>query len=209
MDNLTDCAGLDQFARPCGRAHLEPFGEIDRENPAGFLLDFAYRLQLLEGGQAGLVDHEVLAVPHRFDRQIGALVGDGRTGDQMDAVVFQQLRPLFDARNMRKFLHEALQRHRLVARPEADTFRPDVEQARHLIIDMAVIKPDGGEFQDRLAHLMSLCVQTACSAMPCGGSRMDGKECAGCKAATVQTPDQARSGLHDRLVVSPPLCRFG
>ena len=149
MDHLSDRARFDQFARPRGRAHLEPFGEINRENPAGFLLHFAHGLQLPEGGQAGLVDHEILAVAHRLDRQIGPLVGDGRTGDQMDALVYQQLRPFLYTRNMRKFFHEALQRHGFVTRPEADTFRPDVEQARHLIIDVAVIKPDGGEFEFR------------------------------------------------------------
>jgi hypothetical protein len=81
---------------------------------------------------------------------------------------------------MRKFFHEALQRHGLVTRPETDTFRPDVQKAGDLVIDMAVIKPDGGEFQDWLAHPVSLCVQTAGSMMNDSGSSIGRKERIAC-----------------------------
>jgi hypothetical protein len=38
MDHPTDRSGRDQLPRARRRAHLEPLGEIDREDPPGFRL---------------------------------------------------------------------------------------------------------------------------------------------------------------------------
>ena len=66
------------------------------------------RGQLLEGGHARLVDHEVLAGPHRLDGEVRALAGYGGTGDEVDGGVFEEPAPVCHARDVREALDEAL-----------------------------------------------------------------------------------------------------
>ncbi len=68
MDHPTDRSGRDQLPRARRRPHLEPLGEIDREDPPGLRLHPSDGIELFEGREPRLVDHEILAVAHRLDR---------------------------------------------------------------------------------------------------------------------------------------------
>ena len=63
LHHLADGPGMDQFAGLDRCADLQPLRVADRVDPAGLSLDPAHLGQLLQRGDARLVDHEVLAVP--------------------------------------------------------------------------------------------------------------------------------------------------
>ena len=69
LHDATDGAGLDELAGLHRRAILEPLAVHDRKDALGLGLHPARLGQLLERRDAGLVDHEVLAVLHHANAE--------------------------------------------------------------------------------------------------------------------------------------------
>ena len=72
-----------------------------------------------------------------------------RARDELDRGVGQQPLAIVDARDVRKPLDESLERLRRPPRPEPDALAAGVDQALHLVVDVAVVEPDRREPQGR------------------------------------------------------------
>ena len=93
IDRLHDAADLtrlDQPQRGGHRGHLEALRKADREDTAGFRDDLLQFRELRQRRHAGLVRHDVLAVPHRRRGQGGAVARDGADDDDVDGGIFHQ-----------------------------------------------------------------------------------------------------------------------
>src|SRR5262245_44563038 len=82
QDDAADGASLDEIGGLDRSAILESLAVQDRDNALRVLLNTPYVGKLLERGHARLVQHHVLAVLHRLDRDAGALVRDHRADNQ-------------------------------------------------------------------------------------------------------------------------------
>ena len=136
-----DMPGLDR------RRHGVALGEADREDAAGLGDGGAHLGKLVAGGEAGLVDHHVLAGPHRPDGEAGAVARDRRDADDVDARVGEdgvavELRGV--GVGLAELLDEGRQRG---LRAVADELGPGVLQAIDVAEDVAVVDPHGGEAQ--------------------------------------------------------------
>ena len=84
LHDAADGAGLHELAGADGRAVLEALAVHDRIDAPRLRLHAAHLGQLIERGDARLVDHVVLAVLHHADAERRALVRDRRAQHQLD-----------------------------------------------------------------------------------------------------------------------------
>ena len=115
-----------------------------------FLLSLLDRGELVRGDHAGLVDHHVLAVAHRLDRDPGALARDAGGHDQLHLGVLEQRARVGDPPEIGKTLDEAFERHRVVPAVVADALGAEVQKPADLMVDVAMVEPDRGELQGRM-----------------------------------------------------------
>jgi hypothetical protein len=100
---------------------------------------------LFQRGKAGLIAHHILAVPHGGQAQRGALGGDGGGDDEGDAVVLQQRLGAGGQRRGR-VLAGKLRAELGLGGVKASQLGAGAQQQSHLVIDVAVVEADGGEF---------------------------------------------------------------
>ena len=116
--------------------------------------------ELGRGDHGRLVDHDVLAVTHRLERDLGPLRWDRGGHDQLDLGVLEQRAHVLHAGEIRKAPHEAVQRHRRVARVVALALGAAVQEPADLMVDVAVVEANRGEFQRRMVGHAGLLDQT-------------------------------------------------
>jgi hypothetical protein len=127
-----------------GGAALEPLREEDRPDAAGLALHRAQLLELLERHGSRLVDQQVLAVPHRLDRQLRAAVRHGGAGHQGNRGVFQDRARVGGAAGLREALLE--QGREVVPRAvPCCELGARSQQRRHLSQRVDVIETERGE----------------------------------------------------------------
>jgi len=100
-DHASDRSGRDELARTYRATRPEMLGITDRIDSRGLTLDLAHLCKLRQRRHARLVDHEVLAVAHGRDAEIGALISNSSADDQCDAVIFQDMTRVIDAPRLR------------------------------------------------------------------------------------------------------------
>ena len=126
-------------------------GIADRIDAPGLALHLAHGGELLERGDAGLVDHDILAVSHRLDAEGRAFRGNAGADDELDGLIFEDAAPVLDSRNVRIFLLEPVEQKAL--RVIADKLGAGGEQGIDLPEDVAVLDADDGEAD--IVHGMS------------------------------------------------------
>ncbi len=144
VHHVADGARLYQFPGLHRRARLEMLGVTNRIDPPGLRLHGPQFGELRQRGHPRLVAHHVLAVPHRGNRYLGALIQDGRRRHQRNRLVLEYGPPVSHPLGLRILLRE---RHGEVVlwRIEGHELRPLPQQAIDLPVDMAVVEADGGE----------------------------------------------------------------
>ena len=103
--------------------------------------------QLVEGRDARLVHHHVLAAAHRVDRERRPAVRHRGRADEVDRRVVEQRLRVVDGDEIRKALAEALQHAGIggLAAIEAGADRAGLDQAADEVIDVAVVEADRSE----------------------------------------------------------------
>ena len=114
LDHPSDRARLDQVAGLDRRAVLEALAVHDRVDAFRLGLDLAHLGELIEGGDARLVGHVVLAVLHHPDPERRPLDRDARAEDQLDRRVVQDLVLAAGRLRLREGLGEGGQQVRLL-----------------------------------------------------------------------------------------------
>ena len=82
----------------------------------------------------------------------GGLAWNAGRDDQLHLRVVQQRLRVRHAPEVRKALDEALQRRSRIARVKTLALGAKGEQAADLVVDVAVVEPDRGEFQGRIVR---------------------------------------------------------
>ena len=155
-----DRARLHQLRRAGHRPHLEALREIDRPDAPGLPLQVHDVGELGRGDHGRLVDHDVLAVTHRLERDLGPLRGDRGGHDQLDLGILEQRAHVAHAREIGKAPHEAVERHRRVARVVALALGAELQEPADLMVDVAVIEADRGELERGMVGHAGLRAQT-------------------------------------------------
>ncbi len=147
LHDPAECPRPDQFGCARHRPDLEPLGEVDRPDPPGLALHLPYLGELRRRDHARLVDHHVLGVAHRLDRDLGPLDRDAGGHDQLHLGVLEQRARITDPAEIGKALDEALDWRGVVAAVKALALGAEFQEAPDLMVDVAVIEPDRGELQ--------------------------------------------------------------
>ena len=122
----------------------------NREDPTSVADRALDGFQLRECGHARLIGQNVLALPHRIDRQGGTIPRHGRNDDEIDAGVVQQ-RILAGGGNGGEALAKSLQNARVRGfRPIAGTDLPGIQQPLSEVVDVPMIEPYGREACQRI-----------------------------------------------------------
>ncbi len=90
MNDTADRAVCDEFFRHDGRGHHETLGETDREDAPRLAHRLLDSRQLIERGDARLVDHHVLAMRHGVDRYSRPIAGNGSADDHVDRRILKK-----------------------------------------------------------------------------------------------------------------------
>jgi hypothetical protein len=91
LKGAADSARLDKLACADRGAILKALAVADRVDSTSLGLKGAHLRQLVERGEARLVDEIVLIVAQHADTQRGTLVGDACAGDELDARVLENI----------------------------------------------------------------------------------------------------------------------
>ena len=144
LNHAANGAFGDKRAGARDRRHLKPFGEIDHPHAPCALLRQPDLIKLRKGGAAGLVDHDMFACLHRLDGEARAIPRDGRDQDHIDGRVGKDL-GLVAMGNFQKAFDEPVKRAGLALGPPGGKFGAGIDHVLRHAVDMAVIKPEGGE----------------------------------------------------------------
>ena len=125
-------------------AAAEMLGVEDRVDAPGLLLNPLDLGQFLERDHARLVDHVVLAVPHRGKADPRPILRYRGADDDGDAVVLEDLAGIVNAPRLRVAFREGSGEIVLFGE-EGDELGPGAEKGIDLTEDMVVVDADDGE----------------------------------------------------------------
>ena len=116
VDHTADIPRGDDFLRHDGGGNDEAFGETDRENAPGFAHGLLDDRKLIEGRDAGLVDHHVLAVRHCIGRDSGPVSRNRRADNRIDVRIFEETPPIAHLCELGKAFLETCEHPRVACR---------------------------------------------------------------------------------------------
>ena len=203
LHDAADLTGLDQPQRRGHRGHLEALREADREDAAGFRDDLLQFRQLRQRGHAGLVRHDILAVPHRRRGQRRAIARNGADDDGVDGGILQQGVAIGDFPQIGEPLAEARQHARVGRfRPIAGTCHAGGDQFLGHLVNMTMVEADYGEAGHRIASTWALAGCFVANASTDHGQqdqRADHQQAAGQQEGVVEITGRAdKVAGHDR-----------